>query len=140
MVSMTSGITIADDCITEFTALRMKRAHRYMILKVNEDKTAIVIEKLGARDETFDQFKENMPKDQGRYAIYELEYTTHDGRIESKILFLLYAPDILDSKDKFVIATTKDAVKKKLQPFNKEIQVNDWADLDAEAFTRYFKH
>lgn len=75
-----------------------------------------------------------------RYAIFELEYQANDGRIESKILFLMYAPDIIDTKEKFVIATTKDAVKKKLQPFNKEIQVNDWADLDAEAFIRYFKH
>jgi cofilin len=63
MVSLSTGIIIADDCISEFTALRMKRAHRYLILKVNDDKSAIVIEKLGARDETFDQFKENMPKD-----------------------------------------------------------------------------
>ena len=75
-----------------------------------------------------------------RYAIFELEYPAADGRIESKILFLMYAPDIIDTKEKFVIATTKDAVKKKLQPFNKEIQVNDWADLDSEAFVRYFKH
>lgn len=52
----------------------------------------------------------------------------------------MYAPDICDSKDKFVVATTKDEVKKKLQPFNKEIQVNDWADLDDESFTKYFKH
>lgn len=52
----------------------------------------------------------------------------------------MYAPDIIDTKEKFVIATTKDAVKKKLQPFNKEIQVNDWADLDSEAFIRFFKH
>jgi cofilin len=63
MVSLSTGIIIADDCISEFTALRMKRAHRYLILKVNDDKSAIVIEKLGAREETFDQFKENMPKD-----------------------------------------------------------------------------
>jgi hypothetical protein len=56
-----------------------------------------------------------------RYAIYELEYSTPDGRTESKILFILYAPDICDSKDKFVVATTKDEVKKKLQPFNKEV-------------------
>ena len=63
MVSLSTGIIIADDCISEFTALRMKRAHRYLILKVNDDKSAIVIEKLGAREETFEQFKENMPKD-----------------------------------------------------------------------------
>ncbi len=75
-----------------------------------------------------------------RYAIFELEYPTSDGRIEAKILFILYAPDICSSKEKFVIATTKDEVKKKLQPFNKEIQVNDWADLNDEAFLKYFRH
>lgn len=52
--------------MNEFNALRMKRAHRYLILKVNEDKTSIVIEKIGERTATFDQFKEDMPKDQGR--------------------------------------------------------------------------
>lgn len=66
MVSMGAGITVSDECITEFTALRMKRAHRYIIMKPNEDKTAIVLEKLGARDATFDAFKDEMPKDQCR--------------------------------------------------------------------------
>jgi hypothetical protein len=52
----------------------------------------------------------------------------------------MYAPDICSTKEKFVIATSKDVVKKKLQPFNKEIQVNDWADLNDEAFVKYFRH
>jgi len=63
MVSLSTGINLSDECITEFTNLRMKRTHRYMILKVNEDRTQIVVDQLGARDETFAQFKENMPKD-----------------------------------------------------------------------------
>lgn len=67
MVSLSGGISVADECITEFVALRMKRAHRYMILKVNDDKTQIVLEHLGARDSTFEQFKEQLPKDGGRY-------------------------------------------------------------------------
>jgi len=81
-----------------------------------------------------------MPKNLYRYAIFELEYETSDKRIESKILFILYAPDICDSKIKFVYATTKDEVRKKVQPFNKEFQVNDWADLDDEAFLKVLKH
>ena len=44
----------------------------------------------------------------------------------------MYCPDVCDTREKFVIATTKDEVKKKLQPFSKELQVNDWADLDEE--------
>ena len=75
-----------------------------------------------------------------RYAIFELEYPTPDGRTESKIVFVLYAPDICPTKDKFVYATSKDEVRKKIQPFNKEFQVNDWADLDDEAFLKILKH
>ena len=62
-----TGIIVEDEIIAEFSALRMKRAHRYIIMRVNEDKTKIVAEKIGARDSTFDDFKESMPKDECRY-------------------------------------------------------------------------
>jgi hypothetical protein len=47
MVSLTTGISLDDDCISEFSALRMKRAHRYIIMKVNDDKTKVVVEHVG---------------------------------------------------------------------------------------------
>lgn len=75
-----------------------------------------------------------------RFAVFELEYTASSGAHESKILFILYVPDVCDTSTKFIYATSKDVVRKKVQPFNKEIQVNDWADLDDEAFLKYFKH
>lgn len=40
----------------------MKRKHRYIILNTSEGLDAVVIEKVGARDATFEQFKEDMPK------------------------------------------------------------------------------
>lgn len=63
---MSTGIIVHDDCISEFTALRMKRTHRYLIYKVSEDKTQIVVEHVGARESSFDDFKELMPKDECR--------------------------------------------------------------------------
>lgn len=75
-----------------------------------------------------------------RYAVFELEFTGSSGAHESKILFILYAPDTCDTGSKFTYATFKDVVRKKVQPFNKELQVNDWADLDAESFLKHFKH
>jgi hypothetical protein len=44
----------------------MKRSHRYIIYRVSDDKTQIVIDKVGARDSHFEEFKESMPKDSGR--------------------------------------------------------------------------
>ena len=75
-----------------------------------------------------------------RYAAFDLEYPAGDGRVESKLIFILYAPDTCESKEKFVYATTKEEVRKKVQPFNKEFQVNDWADLDDESFIKVLKH
>lgn len=57
-----------DDAIeAEFMALRMKRAHRYIIMKVSDDRTKVEIENIGVRDATFEDFKEQMPKDACRY-------------------------------------------------------------------------
>lgn len=56
-----------------------------------------------------------------RYAVFELEFQGSSGANESKIIFILYVPDVCSSNIKFVYATTKDAVRKKVQPFNKEV-------------------
>lgn len=61
-----TGMVVDDDVITEFTALRMKRAHRYMIIKISDDKSKIEIDHLGAREATFEEFKELIPKDSCR--------------------------------------------------------------------------
>ena len=71
--------------------------------------------------------------------MYEFEYTTNDGRSESKIFFFLYAPDVCGSNAKFVYATTKESLKKKVSPVNREMQINDWADLDEEKLLKSFK-
>lgn len=66
MVSTQSLIVLDDECVTQFQALRMKRAHRYIIMKVNDEKNRVIIEHIGERSATFAEFKELMPKDQCR--------------------------------------------------------------------------
>ena len=63
---MTTGLRVSDDVANEYTALRMKRSHRYLIIRVSDDKEEVILDQIGARDATFEQFKEAMPKDQPR--------------------------------------------------------------------------
>mgnify|MGYP006081380723 FL=1 len=63
---MQSGLNIPDDVRNEFQALRMKRKHRYIIYKASDAKDSVEIDKLGAREETWAQFVENMPKNNSR--------------------------------------------------------------------------
>jgi hypothetical protein len=44
----------------------MKRAHRFIIMKVADDKSKVEIEHIGNREATFAEFKELMPKDRCR--------------------------------------------------------------------------
>jgi len=59
---MNSGIEIGDDVLGTYKKLALKRAHRYIIMKPSEDGTKIEVEKIGERDETFEQFVESVPK------------------------------------------------------------------------------
>jgi cofilin len=63
---MQSGLNVPDEVRNEFQALRMKRKHRYVIYKANDAKDAVEIDKIGERSETWDQFKEAMPKNNSR--------------------------------------------------------------------------
>ena len=63
---MQSGITIPDNVREEFQALRMKRKHRYVIYKANEAKDGVEVEKCGAREADWNEFKDSMPKNRSR--------------------------------------------------------------------------
>jgi cofilin len=92
------GLYIPLDCRDQFYYLRMKRQWRYIIFKVSdEDPTFVEIERCGPRDQTFDEFKENMPKDQARWVVYDFEFTVKEYGLDltkAKIIFMVYNPDI----------------------------------------------
>ena len=63
---MQTGITIPDIVKEEFQAMRMKRKHRYIIYKATEGLDSVEIERCGERAETWEEFKEHMPKNNSR--------------------------------------------------------------------------
>ena len=63
---MAVGLAVGDKIRQEFQNLRMRRKHRYIIYKLSEDLSATQIEKIGARTETWEDFKEALPKDRSR--------------------------------------------------------------------------
>ncbi len=44
----------------------MKRKYRYIIYKPSDDKASVVIENVGPREQTWEQFKEAVPKQNSR--------------------------------------------------------------------------
>jgi cofilin len=112
---------------------------RYMVIKMSEDYVSVQCEHLGERDSSFEDFLNHVPKDQPRFLVYDLEYSTGDGRKQSKLLFIMYSPDqCSEGKLRFAYANNKEIVKAKCSPINKEFQINDHADLSQQSWIEEF--
>ena len=116
------ALEIPSETLTAYRNLKMKRTHRWIIFKI-EDNSRVVVESSGEPTSTFAEFAEKLPEDQPRYAVYDMPIQHKDGCKLSKLLLFLYAPDCGVAKVKFVYAIGKQAFKNKLGTMNKEFQV-----------------
>merc|ERR1711976_1098602 len=90
----------------------------------------IIIDQKGEAGKSFDDFKACLPEAEPRYGLVDIEYTTDDGRKQSKLTFVMWSPDDkCGVKDKMLYASSKDALKKKCTGIMKELQANDMGDM-----------
>ena len=116
------ALEVPEETLEVYKKLKMKREYRWIIFKI-EDQKQIIVESTGEPTSSFAEFTEKLPKEEPRYAVYDLMVEQSDGRKESKLLLFLYAPDCGETKVKFLYATAKHSLKNKLGSVHREIQV-----------------
>ncbi|CAJ1382642.1 unnamed protein product [Effrenium voratum] len=130
---MSSGVTVADECVEVHERIKMKKDLRYVTFKMSDDKKTIVVDETGDATKTYADFVKALPEGSPRYALVDFEFTTDDGRPQNKLVFVFWSPDDKTTvKERMLYASSKDAVRKKCTGVMKEAQVNDIGDL-AEA-------
>jgi cofilin len=67
----------------------------------------IQVEKAGGRRETYEDFKASLPFTDCRFAVYDQEYKTADGRPASKIWFISWFPQNSTPYNKMAYTTAK---------------------------------
>eukprot|EP01054_Gregarina_sp_Poly1_P009231 Gregarina_sp_Poly_1__9230@NODE_56_length_17373_cov_108_729111_g48_i0_p14_GENE_NODE_56_length_17373_cov_108_729111_g48_i0NODE_56_length_17373_cov_108_729111_g48_i0_p14_ORF_typecomplete_len126_score14_17Cofilin_ADF/PF00241_20/3_9e27_NODE_56_length_17373_cov_108_729111_g48_i01681917196 len=116
-----SGVTVAAECTAEWNNMKIKHMYTYITFKVKDQKE-IVIDRKGKG--SYNEFKsECLDSSQCRYAVVEVPGTT-------KIIFLLWAPDSANVKDKMIYAASRQALIEKLNGHTKAIQASDFSDVD----------
>eukprot|EP00920_Eleutheroschizon_duboscqi_P027469 GHVT01067416.1.p4 GENE.GHVT01067416.1~~GHVT01067416.1.p4 ORF type:complete len:131 (-),score=14.70 GHVT01067416.1:2042-2434(-) len=70
---MASGMGVHEDCVTEFTALKIRKTAKWMIFNIANDKVSL--EKKGLGDSQ--EFKSHLPNDDCRFGVYDLGRSTH---------------------------------------------------------------
>jgi len=124
-----TGVSVADTVIAEFNDVKLGRIKaKYLIYKIEGG--VIVTERTG-EDESFEAFVGLLPPDDCRYAIYDMNFTTTDGRPGNKLVSITWAPDTAKIKSKMVYAGSKDALTRALVGVSTKVSATDRSELTA---------
>ncbi|KAJ7784303.1 actin depolymerizing factor [Mycena metata] len=128
---MSSGVGVNDDCLTQFSTLKLGKRYKYIIFALNQNNTEIVVEKT-SDSQNYDDFLADLPESECRWAVYDLEFEKEDGGKRNKIVFYSWSPDTAKVKAKMVFASSKDALRRSLVGISTEIQGTDFSEVAHE--------
>eukprot|EP01035_Chromulina_nebulosa_P022674 gene22674-29358_t len=122
-----TGVTVSDSVVNQFNDLKLGRFKaKYIIYKIEGG--FIVTEKVGESDK-FDDFIASFPEDDCRYAIYDMNFTTTDGRPGNKLVSISWAPETSKIKSKMLYAGSKDALTRAFVGVSTKVAATDLSEL-----------
>jgi len=137
-----SGVKVDDLCVTKWGELK-KGTIKGCVFRLSDDMKSIIVDEdscvAGTRNpkpEDFENFTTKLEAGKCRYAVYNFEIglSSSDGMNSKreKMVFITWAPDDARIKDKMLTASSKDALKKKLDGIAIEFQCSCESDIQAQ--------
>jgi cofilin len=81
-----TGVSVDDSVIAQFNDVKLGRVKAKFIIYKIVDGT-IVTDSVG-QTESFEEFVNQLPTDDCRYSMYDMNFTTNDGRPGNKLVFI----------------------------------------------------
>jgi len=142
-MSSSSGAKVSPECVDAFTELKLGKKIKYVIYKLDDKMSEIVVHKkypaegetAPSGEELHEKFLAELPEDGCCYATYDFEYDLGGGEGKrNKIFFLSWNSDNARVKQKMVYSSSKDALKKTFNGIGQEIQGTDFSEVAHSSF------
>ena len=91
-----------------------------------------MIDKICALDKNYDDFVGELPENDCRYGIIDLDFETSDGRETSKLVFIRWNPDTGPVRAKMLYSGSKEAMKAALNGVGIHINATHYSELAFE--------
>ncbi|CAA0811901.1 Actin-depolymerizing factor 4 [Striga hermonthica] len=134
MANAASGMAVHDECKLKFMELKAKRAHRFIVFKIEEKQKQVIVEKLGEPTETYEDFTASLPAEECRYAVFDFDFVTKENVQKSRIFFIAWSPDTAKVRSKMIYASSKDRFKRELDGIQVELQATDPTEMGLDVF------
>ncbi|TKR69906.1 hypothetical protein L596_021997 [Steinernema carpocapsae] len=141
---MASGVKIDAGCKTAYDELHNKHLHSYIIFRISDDDTTIIVDKKGDKGAPYSEFVEEIRKAVGdgkecRYAAVDVEVQVQRQGTDaasklSKVVFIQYCPDEAPVRRRMLYASSVRALKATLGLESlMQVQASDLSDLDEKS-------
>ena len=130
---MNAGIKIPDAVIEGHDQLQKHHKFWYHILTIDDVKSEVVIEKSLAKEEKYDYAafkKEILSRTSPAFIVIDHHHTTKDGAQAEKVFLISWVPESSKIKHKMMFASTKEALKGRLQGLHKTVHAAQESELD----------
>ncbi|XP_013393067.1 actophorin-like [Lingula anatina] len=135
-----SGIKILPNVLEQYEKLQKKHELKYIIFKIGtpeggkDDVIYVDCAEPSAdksQEEHYDDFLKKLQEKpgEGRYAVFDFDC----GDNAVKIVFIAWVPDGIKVKQKMLYASSKEAIKAKLDGIKVYIQASDSSEITEEA-------
>ncbi|RLN50111.1 hypothetical protein BBJ28_00003912 [Nothophytophthora sp. Chile5] len=104
-----NAISPSDEVVAEFKQLKMRRKYRYVFFRI--EGAQVVVDATAPPSATFTDFMAALPDSDCRYAVYDHEFLTPDGRKSSKIFFVTWIPQNSHPGFKMAYTHAKSAIQ-----------------------------
>merc|ERR1711991_738869 len=92
-----------------------------------------IVKDATSESDNWETFVSMLPEDDCRYAIYDCDFETLDGRPGNKLVMVSWSPDTAKVKSKMVYAGSKDALTRAMVGISTKINATDMSELTEAA-------
>jgi cofilin len=124
-----TAIKVADECIPAWNDIKIGHKYRYILFNFSADLATVVVEKKADPSATYDNFLDDLPPRDVRYAVYDFDFKDDDGNLRNRLVFIVWAPDTAPVKRKMLVASTKASVKNAFSGVALEVQATDDSEI-----------
>jgi len=132
MANARSGVAVNDECMLKFGELQSKRLHRFITYKMDDKFKEIVVDQVGDRATSYEDFTNSLPENDCRYAIYDFDFVTAEDVQKSRIFYILWSPDSAKVKSKMLYASSNQKFKSGLNGIQVELQATDASEISID--------
>uniref|UniRef100_A0A0D9W0S7 ADF-H domain-containing protein n=1 Tax=Leersia perrieri TaxID=77586 RepID=A0A0D9W0S7_9ORYZ len=133
MANSSSGVAVHDDCKLKFNELQSKRMHRFITFAMDNKGKEIIVDKIGDRTTSYEDFTSSLPEGDCRFAIYDFDFVTAEDVPKSRIFYILWSPDNAKVRSKMLYASSNEKFKKELNGIQLELQATDASEISLDA-------